>query len=139
MKRNGLNELLESSRFLANFKISNLEAVAQVGRFMSGVRGTSNLDAVAQFGRFIMSGVRRIAAPALVVVVVVVGLGLLVSSSGDLLTAAEEKFTPRAAFLMEDDFGGGAGDGWHAPHCSTSRRFGTSFKRAGSPWDDSIR
>ena len=114
-KRNGLDELL-GSRFLADFQIPNLNAAAQFGRFMSGVRGTSNLDAVAQFGRFIMSGVRRIAAPALVAVVVVVGLGLLVSSSGALLTAAEENIAPRAAFLMEDDFGGGARDGWNAPH-----------------------
>ena len=82
--------------FLANFKISNLDAVAQVGRF-------------------IMSGVRRIAAPALAVVVVVVALGWLVSSSGALLTVAAEKIKPRAAFLMEDDFGGGARDGWHVP------------------------
>ena len=115
-KRSGLEELLESSRFFANFKTSILDAVAQVGLFMSGVRGTSNLDAVTQVGRFIMSGVRRIAAPALAAVVVVVGLGLLVSSSGALLTAAEDNITPRAAFLMEDDFRGGARDDWNAPH-----------------------
>ena len=62
-----------------------------------------------------MSGVRR-AAPAVAVVVVVLGLGLLVSRGRAVLTAAEENITPRAAFLMEDDFEGGAGDGWHAPH-----------------------
>ena len=66
-------------------------------------------------GWHFMRGVRRVAAPALAVVVVV-GLGLLVSSSRDLLTAAEEYITPRAAFLMEDDFEGGAGAGWNAPH-----------------------
>ena len=33
-----------------------------------------------------------------------------------MLAAAEENITPRAAFLMEDDFESGAGDGWHAPH-----------------------
>ncbi len=122
--------------FLTNFKISNLDAVAQVGRFiMSAVRRTANLDAVAQVGRFIMGGVRRIAnldaaaqvghfmsgvcrvaARAVAVAVVILGLGFLVSTNRALLTAAEENITPRAAFLMEDDFGGGAGDGWQAPH-----------------------
>ena len=61
-----------------------------------------------------MSAVRRVAVPA---VVVVLGLGLLLAlTNRAVLTAVEKKITPRAAFLMEDDFEGGAGDGWHAPH-----------------------
>ena len=63
-----------------------------------------------------MSVVRRVAAPAIAVVVVVLGLGLLVSRKRAVLTAVEKNITPRAAFLMEDDFEGGPGDGWQAPH-----------------------
>ena len=63
-----------------------------------------------------MSGVRRVAASAVAVLVVVLGLGLLVSKRRAVLAAVEENIRPRAAFLMEDDFEGGAGDGWHAPH-----------------------
>ena len=95
-KRRQLNELLKSSLFLAKLKTSSLDAAAQVGRSMSGVC--------------------RVAARAVAVAVVVLGLGFLISTNRALLTAAEENITPRAAFLMEDDFGGGAGDGWQVPH-----------------------
>lgn len=76
---------------------------------------TPNLGAAfAQIGNF-LGGVRRIAVPALVAIVVFLGAGFLVSTNGGLLAAAEENISPRAAFLMEDDFGGGADDGWYAP------------------------
>ena len=79
---------------------------------------TPNLNlgaAFARVGHFLVR-VRWIAVPAAVAIVVVHGAGLLVSTNSALLAAAEEKITPRAAFMIEDDFGGGASDGWNAPH-----------------------
>ena len=61
-------------------------------------------------------GIRRIAVPAAVAVVVALGLGSLFSRDSAILTAAEENIGPRAAFLMEDDFGGGGREGWDAPN-----------------------
>ena len=61
-------------------------------------------------------GIRRIAVPAAVAVVVALGLGSLFSRNSAILTAAEENIGPRAAFLMEDDFGGEGRQGWDAPN-----------------------
>ena len=74
-----------------------------------------NLGAAFTWAGNCLVGVRRIAAPALVTVVFVLGVGSFFSTNNALLTAAEENISPRAAFLMEDDFGGGADDGWYAP------------------------
>ena len=87
---------------------------------LEAAKGTESLKALnlgaafARGGHFLL-GVRRIAVPAFVAVVVFLGGGLLVSTNG-LLAAAEENITPRAAFMIEDDFGGGASDDWNAPH-----------------------
>ncbi len=71
-----------------------------------------------------MSMVRKATGPAVAGVVVVLGLGLLVSKRHAVLTAVEKKVTLRAAFFMEDDFEGGAGDGWDAPHSFVADKSG---------------
>ena len=62
-----------------------------------------------------MSNIRRIARGAAATALVALALGLLVSKRHIVLRSVEKNITPRAAFLVEDDFEGGAGDGWHPP------------------------
>jgi len=72
-----------------------------------------------------MSIVRRIARGAAAVAVVALALGLLVSKRHIVLRTVENNIAPRAAFLVEDAFEGGAGDGWHPPDSLVAAQPGT--------------
>ena len=71
-----------------------------------------------------LTGVGRGGVAAAVAVIAVVGLGLLFSTNSAFLTAAQESIAPRAAILMEDDFGAGGREGWDAPNSLVANEAG---------------